>query len=252
LGWYRAHRNQELDVARTLIIIPTYNEKDCITDIVKAVRLAVPHATVEVVDDNSPDGTGVLADELAQSDEQIRVFHRQAKNGLGAAYLDAFQRALNDDTDWQTIVQMDADFSHNPKDLPRLLSALESGADLAVGSRYTAGGGTENWGLLRRAISRGGSLYARSVLSVGVQDLTAGFKAWKASTLRAIDLPAVDARGYGFQIEMTYRALMAGVQVQEVPIIFIDRRVGESKMSGTIFFEALTLVWRLRSQVRRS
>jgi dolichol-phosphate mannosyltransferase len=146
---------------------------------------------------------------------------------------------------------MDADFSHDPADVPRLLAALEAGADLAVGSRYTEGGGTENWGLGRRFISRGGGLYARTVLGVGIHDLTAGFKAWKASTLRGIDLAAVSARGYGFQIEMTYRALRNGFRVVEVPIKFIDRRVGQSKMSGTIFFEAVTLVWRLRARIPR-
>jgi dolichol-phosphate mannosyltransferase len=177
------------------------------------------------------------------------VLHRAGKEGLGAAYLQVFQQAL--DEGWERIVQMDADFSHDPKDVPRLLAALERGADLAVGSRYVAGGGTQNWGLARRLISRGGGGYARVALGVGVHDLTAGFKAWKATTLRGIDLAAVDARGYGFQIEMTFRALQNGLKVEEVPILFVDRRVGASKMSGSIFFEALTLVWRLRFTIGR-
>jgi len=234
---------------KTLILIPTYNERDCVEPIVAAVRAAVPDATIEIVDDNSPDGTGALADELAARDPQVRVLHRAQKAGLGAAYIHAFSVALAEG--WDRIVQMDADFSHNPADVPRLLQALDEGADMAVGSRYVAGGGTENWGLSRRMISRGGGMYARMALGVGVNDLTAGFKAWKAATLHGIDLNAVSARGYGFQIEMTYRTLRAGFQVREVPIMFVDRRVGLSKMSGSIFFEALTLVWRLRFRVAR-
>lgn len=230
---------------QTLIVIPTYNERECLPDIVQAVRLQVPHATVQVVDDNSPDGTGAVADQLAAGDPQVRVLHRTQKAGLGAAYLDAFTRALAENR-WDNIVQMDADFSHAPKDVPRLLAALEGGADLAVGSRYVAGGSTRNWGMGRQLISRGGGAYARRVLGVQVRDLTAGFKAWKTSTLRRINLPAVGARGYGFQIEMTFRTLRNGMKVVEVPILFEDRRVGKSKMSETIFFEAMSLVWRLR------
>ena len=236
----------------TVIIIPTYNEREVLGQIVPAVRAAVPAADVLIVDDNSPDGTGALADELAAADKQVRVLHRVRKEGLGAAYLAAFEFALDGGHDWRRIVQMDADFSHDPKDVPRLLAALDAGADMAVGSRYVEGGGTENWGLGRRIISRGGGIYAQTVLGVDVRDLTAGFKAWKAETLRGIDLPAVSARGYGFQIEMTFRTLRNGFRVTEVPIRFVDRRVGQSKMSGTIFFEALTLVWSLRARVRRS
>lgn len=235
---------------RTLIVIPTYNERDCLPDIVGAVRAALPEATVQVVDDNSPDGTGAVADALASQDPQVRVLHRAAKAGLGAAYIDAFGRAL-DEGIWDRIVQMDADFSHAPTDVPRLLAALDAGADLAVGSRYVAGGGTRNWGAARRFISRGGGTYARVVLGVGVQDLTAGFKAWKVETLRRIKLGDVGARGYGFQIEMTFRVLRNGMRVQEVPILFEDRRVGASKMSGGIFFEAMSLVWRLRLAIPR-
>jgi dolichol-phosphate mannosyltransferase len=236
----------------TVIVIPTYNEREILGQIVPAVRGAVPDADLLIVDDNSPDGTGTLADQLAAADPKVRVLHRVRKEGLGAAYLAAFQFALDGGVDWRRIVQMDADFSHDPKDVPRLLAALDAGADLAVGSRYTAGGGTENWGLGRRLISRGGGIYAQSVLGVDVRDLTAGFKAWKAETLRGIDLAAVSAKGYGFQIEMTYRTLRNGFRVVEVPIRFVERRVGQSKMSGSIFFEALTLVWSLRARIPRS
>ncbi|HEX4405862.1 MAG TPA: polyprenol monophosphomannose synthase [Polyangia bacterium] len=241
-----------MDFPSTLVVIPTYNERECLTQIVPAVRAAVPAAHILIVDDNSPDGTGVLADELAAADAHVRVLHRVRKQGLGAAYLAAFKFALDADDGWRRIVQMDADFSHDPNDVPRLLSALDGGADLAIGSRYTEGGGTENWGLGRRLISRGGGAYAQTVLGVSVRDLTAGFKAWKSDTLRGIDLDAVAAKGYGFQIEMTFRALRNGFRVVERPIKFIDRRVGQSKMSGTIFFEALTLVWSLRARVPRS
>lgn len=231
-------------MARTVVLIPTYNERELVRPIVEAVRAAAPQATVMVVDDASPDGTGVLADELAAADPNVRVLHRPGKEGLGRAYLDAFRLALGEG--WDHIVQMDADFSHDPQDVPRLLTALEGGAELAIGSRYVAGGGTRNWGAARRLISRGGSAYARAILGVPIHDLTTGFKAWTAGCLRATDLDTVDARGYGFQIAMTYRALRAGRRVVEVPIWFEDRRVGQSKMSGTIFFEAVTLVWRLR------
>ncbi|HET6146762.1 MAG TPA: polyprenol monophosphomannose synthase [Polyangia bacterium] len=241
-------------MARTLIVIPTYNERECLPQIVPAVRAAVPDATVLVVDDDSPDGTGVLADQLAAADVRVRVLHRTGKGGLGAAYLAAFRHVLaasEEEGPWERIVQMDADFSHDPQDVPRLLAALDAGADLAIGSRYVAGGGTENWGLGRRIVSRGGGLYARRVLGIGIQDPTAGFKAWRASTLRGLHLGAVSARGYGFQIEMTLRALRNDFRVVEVPIRFIDRRVGQSKMSGSIFFEALTLVWQLRTRIGR-
>lgn len=236
-------------MASTLILIPTYNERETLTPILTAVRAQVPSATIMVVDDNSPDGTGTLADDLAAKDVQIRVLHRTQKSGLGAAYLDAFSLALAEG--FGQVVQMDADFSHDPKDIPRLLAALEDGADMAIGSRYVPGGGTENWGISRKLISRGGGFYARTVLGVKVADLTAGFKAWKSATLRAIGLAEVKALGYGFQIEMTYRTICHGFKVAEVPIKFVDRRVGQSKMSGSIFFEALSLVWKIRFRIPR-
>ena len=228
-------------------MIPTYNEREGLAAIVSAVRAAVPEATVLIVDDSAPDGTGRLADELAAADPQVRVRHRAGKEGLGRAYVDAFLALL--DEGWERIVQMDADFSHDPNDVPRLLRALDEGADVAVGSRYVPGGTTVNWGLRRKLISRGGSVYARQVLGVGVRDLTAGFKAWRSDTLRKIPLRDVGAQGYGFQIEMTYRALKEGARLVEVPIRFVDRRVGQSKMSRSIFVEAITIVWRLRLRV---
>jgi dolichol-phosphate mannosyltransferase len=231
--------------AQTLIVIPTYNERGGVAAIIEAVRASVPSAHVLIVDDNSPDGTGRLADEIAARDPQVRVKHRPGKQGLGPAYIDAFQQALGEG--WQRIVQMDADFSHDPRDIPRLLAGLDAGADLVIGSRYVKGGGTVNWDLRRRLVSRGGSLYARTILGLTIRDLTGGFKAWSAGTLRAVSLGEVEAKGYGFQIEMTYRALGSGARVVEIPIQFVDRRLGQSKMSGTIFAEALTIVWRLRS-----
>src|SRR5438552_15353590 len=181
-----------MDSPSTVIVIPTYNERDCLPQIVPAVRAAVPAADILVVDDNSPDGTGVLADELAAADPRVRVLHRVRKQGLGAAYLAAFSFALDaDHGGWKRIVQMDADFSHDPKDVPRLLAALDAGADLAVGSRYVAGGSTVNWSVGRRALSRGGSLYARTVLGLPIRDLTAGFKAWRRETLARIPLEQI-------------------------------------------------------------
>ena len=236
-------------MSSTLIVIPTYNERDCLPRIVAAVRSAVPTANILIVDDNSPDGTGNVGDALAAEDQLVEVLHRSKKEGLGAAYLAAFKIALRDPRGWTRIVQMDADFSHDPRDVPRLLAALDAHADLALGSRYTDGGTTENWGLFRRVISRGGGLYAQTVLGVPVRDLTAGFKAWNAATLRGISLDSVSAKGYGFQIEMTFRAVRGGFRVVELPVRFIERRLGQSKMSGSIFFEALTLVWSLRRRV---
>jgi dolichol-phosphate mannosyltransferase len=236
---------------RTLIVIPVYNEREVLAEIVAAVRAVVPSSTLLIVDDNSPDGTGVLADELAARDPKVTVMHRPGKQGLGAAYLAAYQEQLASPRGWQRIVQMDADFSHDPNDVPRLLQALDEGADVAIGSRYTSGGGTENWNLARKIISRGGGLYARLILGVGIKDLTAGFKAWRAETLRALDLSTVSAQGYGFQIEMTYRAICGGFRAVEVPIKFVDRRVGQSKMNRDIVMEAVSLVWKLRARIPR-
>jgi dolichol-phosphate mannosyltransferase len=199
---------------------------------------------VLVIDDNSPDGTGELADRLAQELDYVAVLHRERKEGLGPAYLAGFRRALSDGA--ELVLEMDCDFSHDPNDVPRLLTAVEHGADLALGSRYVPGGGVRNWGLVRRLISEGGSLYARVLLGVKVRDLTGGFKCYRRAVLETIDLDAVESKGYAFQIETTYRVLRAGFQVVEVPITFADREVGGSKMSKAIVAEAIWKVPGLR------
>lgn len=227
-----------------LVIVPTYNERDNLPQIVAAVHENLGEADLLVVDDNSPDGTGAVADELATKDTRLHVLHRAGKQGLGTAYVAGFKWALH--RDYSFIFEMDCDFSHDPKYLPVMLERARGGADLVLGSRYIDGGGTVNWGPLRKLISRGGSLYARTILGVGVRDLTGGFKCFRRRVLESIDLDAVSAQGYGFQIEMTYRAVKQGFAVEETPIVFVDRRVGQSKMSKKIFLEALTLVWKLR------
>jgi dolichol-phosphate mannosyltransferase len=230
-----------------LVCIPTYNERDNLEPITQAVLAADPRVDILVVDDNSPDGTGKLADELAAREPRIRVLHRAKKEGLGRAYLHAFREALA--AGYTYILEMDADFSHDPRYLPGLLDMALGGADLVLGSRYVPGGGTVNWGVGRRFISRGGSLYARSILGVGIRDLTGGFKCFHRRVLESIELDAVKSTGYAFQIELTYRTLKKGFTVREVPIVFEDRRVGQSKMSRKIFLEALTMVWKLRLTV---
>ena len=199
---------------------------------------------VLVVDDNSPDGTGEIADRLAEELDFVSVLHRERKEGLGPAYLAGFARALADGAEY--ILEMDCDFSHNPSDVPRLIAACEKGADLALGSRYVDGGGTENWGLGRRIVSAGGSLYARALLGIRIHDLTGGFKCYRRAVLERIDLGAIHSKGYAFQIEGTYRTLRAGFTVVEVPIRFVDRTAGHSKMSRTIFLEAVARVPVLR------
>jgi dolichol-phosphate mannosyltransferase len=231
-----------------LVVIPTYNEAENVRPIVAAVRAAVPQAHVLVVDDSSPDGTGKLADELAAADAQVHVLHRAGKEGLGRAYLDAFRWGMAQGYD--KLVEFDADFSHNPKYLPTMLEALDR-ADVAVGSRYVKGGGTENWGVSRKIISAGGSWYARTVLGVPVRDLTAGFIAWNRRVLEAIDLDRVQSAGFVFQVEMKVRALRKGFRVEEVPIVFVDRQVGTSKMSRQILVEGLARVWQIRFRLRR-
>lgn len=230
-----------------LVIIPTYNERENLEAITRAVLAAEPRVDVLVVDDNSPDGTGQLADELAAREPRVKVLHREEKQGLGRAYLHAFSWGL--EQGYQYLIEMDADFSHDPRYLPRLLDEAEGGADLVLGSRYVEGGGTVNWGAGRKVISRGGSLYARTILGVGIRDLTGGFKCFRREVLEGIDLEAVKSTGYAFQIELTYRALKRGFRVKEIPIVFEDRRVGQSKMSRKIFLEALTMVWKLRLTV---
>jgi dolichol-phosphate mannosyltransferase len=227
------------------IIVPTYNEAENIRPISAAILETLPGATLLVVDDASPDGTGAIADELAGANPRLRVLHRRAKTGLGRAYLDGFRVAL--DGGARFVVQMDADWSHQPEALPSLLAPLaRAEADLVIGSRYVKGGRVVDWGIIRRLWSRGGSLFARLVLWLPVRDLTGGFKAWEASCLRGIDFAGVHAGGYVFQIEMTYQANRGGARIVEVPITFPDRRVGQSKMSRRIIVEALLVVLRLR------
>ena len=226
------------------LVLPTYNEAENLEPFLAAVLPKLPEdARVLVVDDNSPDGTGRIADRLAAAEERVEVLHRTEKEGLGPAYIAGFREALAQGAG--LILEMDADFSHDPAYLPRLLEAAKR-ADLVIGSRYVEGGGVSNWGPLRRGVSRGGSTYARFVLGVKVNDLTGGFKCFRREVLEAIDLDAVDARGYAFQIEVTYRALRAGFRVVEVPIVFRDREAGSSKMDSSIVLEAIWRVPRLR------
>ncbi len=227
------------------VILPTYNEAENLDEIAAAILAALPAATLLVVDDGSPDGTGRIADGLAAADPRVRVLHRAAKAGLGRAYLAGFRVALDGGAAW--IVQMDADWSHDPTATPGLLAPLEAeAADLVIGSRYTQGGRVADWGMARRLVSRGGSLFARVVLDLPAHDLTGGFKAWRAATLAGVDFAGVHAGGYVFQVEMTYRAQRRGARVREVPITFRDRRVGQSKMSRRIIAEALVVVLHLR------
>jgi dolichol-phosphate mannosyltransferase len=229
------------------LILPTYNEAENIEPLVRAVlpQLALTEfeATVLVVDDNSPDGTGAIADRLAEELAQVRVLHRTQKQGLGRAYLAGFGVALAEGA--ELVLEMDSDFSHDPADLPRLLAATGA-ADLVLGSRYVPGGGVEDWGIVRRVLSRGGSAYARLLLGVPVRDLTGGFKCFHRRVLETIDLEGVHADGYGFQIELTYRAVQAGFTVAEVPITFRERRMGRSKMTARIALEAVWKVPALR------
>ena len=231
-----------MHVPQAVVCLPTYNELENLEPMLRA--LGDKDVRVLVIDDNSPDGTGELADRLAQELDYVDVLHRERKEGLGPAYLAGFRRALSDGAD--LVLEMDCDFSHDPNDVSRLLGAVEHGADLALGSRYIPGGGVRNWGLVRRLISEGGSLYARVLLGVDVRDLTGGFKCYRRAVLETIDLDAVDSKGYAFQIETTYRALRAGFEVVEVPITFADREVGGSKMSKAIVAEAIWKVPGLR------
>jgi dolichol-phosphate mannosyltransferase len=224
------------------VCLPTYNERENLEKMVRA--LGAHDVRVLVADDNSPDGTGEIADRLAAELDYVSVLHRPQKEGIGPAYIAAFRHALGTDTD--LILEMDCDFSHNPADVPRLIDACERGADVALGSRYVAGGGTRNWGLLRRVISWGGSFYARVVLGIRVHDLTGGFKCFRRAVLETLDLETVDSKGYAFQIEMTFRAIRRGFRVVEVPIVFVDRTEGTSKMSHAIVAEAMLEVPRLR------
>jgi dolichol-phosphate mannosyltransferase len=229
---------------RVLVITPTYNEADNLESFVRAVFDVHATAHVLVVDDASPDGTGKIADRLAGEGGRVKVLHRGGKLGIGSAYLDGFRLGLREGYD--LLVQMDTDLSHDPRHLPAMLRAIDEGADVVLGSRNIAGGGVEGWGLGRHVLSKGGSLYSRTILGVKVRDMTAGYKVWRRETLEAIDLASIESEGYSFQIEMNWRALKAGKRITEVPIVFVDRRAGKSKMSRAIFLEAIAMVWKLR------
>jgi dolichol-phosphate mannosyltransferase len=227
------------DLGRIVVIIPTYNERQNLPLITARVRAAVPEAHILVADDNSPDGTGSIADDLVAADDHVHVMHRKGKEGLGAAYLAGFDWAL--DHGYDVVVEMDADGSHQPEQLPRLLDALRD-ADLVLGSRWVPGGSVVNWPKSREALSRGGSLYTRLMLGVPMKDATGGYRAFRADTLRKIDLTGVESAGYCFQVELGWRAVKAGMRVREVPIEFVERELGDSKMSQKIVVEAL---WRV-------
>jgi dolichol-phosphate mannosyltransferase len=237
-------------VPRAVVCLPTYNERENLESMVRALAevLDTTQDKVLVIDDSSPDGTGQLADRLADELPWLVVLHRSRKEGIGPAYVEGFGRALDEGA--ELVLEMDCDFSHDPSDVPRLIAAAED-ADLVLGSRYVRGGGTENWGVLRRVVSRGGCLYAQALLGVGVRDLTGGFKCFRRAALEAIDLDALSAHGYAFQIETTYRVLRAGLRVEEIPIRFVERRAGSSKMTGAIVAEAVWKVPALRLRALR-
>jgi dolichol-phosphate mannosyltransferase len=226
---------------RATICLPTYNERENLAPMIDALGAVLrPRDRVLVIDDNSPDGTGAIADELAEVHSFVTVLHRERKEGLGRAYIDGFQHVLAGDA--ELVLEMDCDFSHNPQDVRRLIAAAEAGADLVLGSRYVPGGGVRNWGLVRRLISRGGSLYTALFLRMGVKDPTGGFKCFRRAVLEHLDLETITPRGYAFQIETTYRVKRAGFRVVEIPITFADREAGQSKMSHAVVLEA---IWRV-------
>jgi dolichol-phosphate mannosyltransferase len=238
------------DLGQILVIIPTFNELESLPVIIGRVRAAVPEAHILVADDNSPDGTGKLADDLAAADDHVKVMHRLGKEGLGAAYLAGFAWALEHGYD--VVVEMDADGSHQPEQLPRLLDQLRT-ADLVLGSRWVAGGGTVNWPKSRQFLSKGGSLYTRVMLGVPLRDVTGGYRAFRADTLRKLDLHEVASQGYCFQVDLAWRAVQRGLVVKEVPITFVERVAGSSKMSQKIVVEALwrVTVWGVDDKVTR-
>jgi len=234
---------------RTLIVCGTYNERDNLDRFIRSVRATLPTADLLITDDNSPDGTGAVADALAAADARIRVIHRPRKLGLGSAYVQAFSRGMCEGYD--RFFQMDADLSHDAGYLPEFMRTLDAGYDIVIGSRNVPGGGVIGWGPLRHVISKGGSLYARTILGLPFRDLTSGYKAYSRRALEAIHLDDIRSNGYSFQIETTYRAVLRNMRVKEVPILFADRTMGRSKMSRKIFFEAAFMVWRLRYEALR-
>jgi dolichol-phosphate mannosyltransferase len=243
-------------MTRAWIVIPTYNEAENLPSLVAAVRTATAavgpgmDCSILIVDDNSPDGTGRIADGLAAADGAVRVLHRPQKAGLAGAYIAGFRLALGAGADY--VVEMDADFSHDPADVPRLLAAAQAGADVVLGSRYVPGAGVDGWPWARRLLSRAGGLYARAVLGSSVRDVTGGFKCFRAQALRAIDFDTFAAGGYAFQVETTYRAARAGLRIEEVPIVFSERRAGSSKMSLAIAAEAVLRIPAMRLAADRA
>jgi dolichol-phosphate mannosyltransferase len=227
---------------RVLTIIPTYNEIESLPRTVARLRAAVPESDILVVDDSSPDGTGQWADKASATDSQIHVLHRSGKEGLGAAYIAGFRYGLAEGYD--ILVEHDADGSHQPEQLPRLLDAVKAGADLAIGSRWVSGGTVVNWPLHRKLISLGGSFYSRTMLGLSVKDITAGYRAYRRSALEALDFDTIESVGYGFQVDMTFRMHKLGMKIVEVPITFVERELGVSKMSGNIVREAMVNVTR--------
>ncbi|MFI6297284.1 polyprenol monophosphomannose synthase [Nonomuraea sp. NPDC050790] len=227
-------------LGRVLIVVPTYNERDNLPLIAERIRAAVPDAHLMIVDDNSPDGTGDLADELAAKDDHVHVLHRPGKQGLGAAYIAAFRWGMSEGYD--VLVEMDADGSHQPEELPKLLEALAEGADLAIGSRWVPGGKVVNWPAHREFLSRGANVYVRLILGLPIRDATAGFRAYRAATLEKIGVSGVESQGYCFQVDLTLRTVRNGLRAREVPITFVERVNGVSKMSGKVITEAL---WRV-------
>ena len=229
---------------QSLIVVPTYNERDNVQGVAERFLAALPGCELLFVDDNSPDGTGAILDEIAAANPRIHVMHRAGKLGLGTAYVEGFGWGLA--RGYEYLFEMDADGSHDESYLPQMLALAEDGADVVVGSRWVPGGGTQGWGIGRKIISRGGSFYARTILGIDVRDVTAGFVCWRRAALEGIDLASMTSNGYSFQIEMKYRALNKGMRIVETPIVFVDRRVGQSKMSRAIVAEALLKVWWLR------
>lgn len=237
---------------RVLTVIPTYNEKENLPVVIKRLRAAMPDGFVLVVDDNSPDGTGDLADQLATQDDHINVLHRTVKDGLGGAYLAGFEWGLN--AGYDVLVEMDADCSHQPEQLPLLISAIEDGADLAIGSRYIRGGKTKNWPVHRQVLSRGANVYTKLILGTKINDITAGYRAFRKEALERLNLEGIDSKGYVFQVDLAWRAEQAGLKITEVPITFIEREIGDSKMDGNIIFDSMTKVtrWGLESRFKKA
>ncbi|MDT0188786.1 polyprenol monophosphomannose synthase [Rothia terrae] len=227
---------------RVLTVIPTYNEKDNLPVVVSRLRAAVPDSDILVVDDSSPDGTGELADSMAAEDSVIHVLHRKVKDGLGGAYLAGFDWGLTNNYD--VLVEMDADCSHQPEQLPLLIEAIENGAELAIGSRYVPGGKTKNWPAHRQILSRGANLYTRLILGTKIKDITAGYRAYRREALQKLNLDGIDSKGYVFQVDLAWRSEQAGLKITEVPITFVEREIGDSKMDGNIILDSMTKVTR--------